>query len=103
MTTTNGVGATQTTDDQSFVSVWITQHGKYGEYVCTVLEVFKQLLPAIPTSTATSTMLVPWVQCATQSCTSTVGVVTEVCVKWPRLSPTLTFSAQRAVGLRGLA
>jgi len=36
MTTTNGVGVTQTTDDQSFVSVWITQHGKYGEYVCTV-------------------------------------------------------------------
>merc|ERR1719240_72292 len=27
------------------------------------MEVFKQLLPAIPTSTATSTMLVPWVLC----------------------------------------
>jgi len=43
-TTTNGDGVSQTmgvasnnyADRQAYVSIWITQHGKYGQYVCSV-------------------------------------------------------------------
>jgi len=96
-TSTNGDGTTLTTGTgdpsqpggvtaykQAYVSIWITQHGKYGQYVCSVFGGLPSsaAVSATPTTMGPSLSLACSVLSVTPTSASMVAAATEVRALW---------------------